>query len=187
MNIDEHLGLSVLSAPVASYDRRALSQAWYSALYGAHERPQSAGAAQISNATPPRPKRAQGAETPLGSSRRSTSPSLPSARAATRINANAIAKGEMLDRRSPRLALAKAIEKTFSSRSALPRKAAFTVDGQSGRVQILLRAGSGRIDLVAICAPRAAGQVAAALAQARYALSRSGIHLNVATRVHTAC
>src|SRR5579871_248587 len=34
MTIDKHLDLSVLSAPVASVDRRSLSQAWYSALYG---------------------------------------------------------------------------------------------------------------------------------------------------------
>src|SRR5690242_8493242 len=34
MTITEQLQFSVLTAPVATLDRRTLSQAWYSALYG---------------------------------------------------------------------------------------------------------------------------------------------------------
>ncbi len=34
MTISEHLNFSVLSAPIAAIDRRALSQAWYCALFG---------------------------------------------------------------------------------------------------------------------------------------------------------
>src|SRR5581483_5549433 len=39
MTISDQLQFSILSAPVASADRRVLSQAWYSALYRAGGKP----------------------------------------------------------------------------------------------------------------------------------------------------
>lgn len=92
-----------------------------------------------------------------------------------------------MERRSERTVLAKAIERRFQNAAAIPRKAAFTIQTDECRVQILLRAEGERMRLVAICPPRAASGVAAALAQARYALALRGVDLDARARVEAPC
>ncbi len=186
MTIDEQLGFSVLSAPVASYDRRALSQAWYSALYGS--RGEQSGTAK--SAGPQAPTCAL-SEVQGKSEHHATQSTTDAERAwcnrTQKSNAATRLSSQIADRRLPRSPLAKAIARRFSKQAALPNKAAFAIEGEGGRVQILLRSRGKRVDLVAVCAPRANAQVAAALAQARYSLARSGIRLNAETRAEAGC
>ena len=181
MTITEDLRFSVLTAPIASMDRRTLSQAWYSALYGAHETKPAQGLpsskpAKPSNAATPHPKLAESAE-------RFTCVT----RAASSGLATPGAKGADLERRAPRSQLARKIERAFLRPRKPLRKASFTIEGAHGRVQVLLRTHGSQFKLVAICPPKARAQVAAALGQARYALALRGIDLDAQTRHEATC
>lgn len=182
MTIGEHLEFSVLTAPVASLDRRGLSQAWYSALYGSASKAQTAATPQK------RPASRAGNTAALphphaGNTTRAASSAVPFARARRTGNA----AGGQIERRAPRSPLARKIERTFLQPRTPAQKASFSIDGSHGRVRVLLQKSGTRMKLVAICAPRAARAVAAALAQARYALATRGIALETETRGDAAC
>jgi hypothetical protein len=177
MTITEDLEFSVLTAPIAAVDRRALSQAWYSALYTSSERtavPASAPA-KIGKPAP--------AALP-----RSAARSAAHSHTAARVNGGKIAPagqsrgGPSIERRAPRSRLARSIERRFLHPSAAAQKASFHLDGDHGRVQVLLRSAGSRVQLIAICPRRAEAHVAAALAQARYALALRGIDLEARTQ-----
>lgn len=180
MTITEQLQFSVLTAPVAALDRRTLSQAWYSALYGG-----AAPANALKGAIPA----AQEAQRPVvraGTARHERPERTPSrlggtARAAQRVQA---VPG---DRRAPRSALARKIERAILRPRSAAQKASFTIEGDQGRVHILLHTHGTQIKLVAICPPKARAYVAAALAQARYALASRGIELDAQTRGAASC
>jgi hypothetical protein len=176
MTITEHLQFSVLSAPIASLDRRGLSQAWYSALYG--------DTAPVRGATP-----ASAAPSPANVHAHAGAPSAharneaASATLAGQAKCAAAANGGTIEeRRGPRSPLARRIERTFLHPRGRVRKATFAIDGVQGRVQILLQSSGDRLTLVAVCPPKAKAHVAAALAQARYALALRGIALDAQTR-----
>jgi len=78
-----------------------------------------------------------------------------------------------IERRSPHSRLAREIERRFARSRTPIRRATFAVEG--GRVHVLLMRTSGAMHLIAVCPPRLRAAVEAALAQARYALARSGI------------
>jgi hypothetical protein len=176
MTISEHLEFSVLTAPVASLDRRALSQAWYSALYGSSSAP---------------PQRPQQVDQPLRpraivhavpqSHETNAKPNVQS-EAAVKPQRVESTRGGQTERRAPRSGLARKIERTFLHPRAAARKASFSIDGAAGRVEILLHKSGTRMKIIAICAPKAAREVAAALAQARYALAARGIDLDAEMR-----
>lgn len=176
MTITEHLEFSVLSAPIAALDRRALSQAWYSALYGAAApvRP-NARAPKTSACAKPVRAPAQ------GSSGEQTA-HVKNAASRSAAGRQTPVRGLEFERRAPRSALARKIERTFLHPRACTRKAAFTIDGAGARVQILLQSSGGKLKLVAICPPKAEAHVAEALAQARYALALRGIAVSAETR-----
>lgn len=177
MTISEHLGFSVLTVPVAALDRRTLSQAWYSALYGDRQTPAPAKAQTASPVLRRAPSRR---EVPAQCTGRLREPAAPAvAHDAVRAP---LARGGEVERRSPRSTLARRIERTFLHSKHAPRKASFALDGEHGRVQIILRSQGSRLKLVAICAPKAKAQVAHALAQARYALALRGIDLESQAR-----
>lgn len=177
MTITEHLKFSVLSAPIASLDRRALSQAWYSALYG--DAAPARGATPASAAPSPSSTNVHAhAEAPSVHARNETA----SAALAGKARCAAAASGEIEERRGPRSPLARRIERTFLHPRGRVRKATFAIDGVQGRVQILLQSSGGRLTLVAVCPPKAKAHVAAALAQARYALALRGIAMDAQTR-----
>lgn len=176
MTISEQLQFSVLTAPVAALDRRALSQAWYSALYGsgsgaqtavkmcaAPAAPQRAGKPSTRNTQTP----AQVAPNPL---RAKSAPST----AALQLNPS--------ERRAPRTPLARKMERAFIRHRSEHHRAAFTVEGAHGRVRVLLQTRGGQLRIVAICPAKARSHVAAALAQARYALAARGIVLDAQMR-----
>ncbi len=179
MTIDEQLGFSVLTAPLATVDRRALSQAWFSALYG--ERVTHEGETPQRYA---RPEARPAAERPLCARRAAPVKREPSREATgVRIARAARAEAEIApaERRAMRSPLARKIERTFLRPPAPPHYAAFALGGALGRVQVLLRSGGQRVRLVAICPRQARAQVAAALAQARYALALRGIDIDART------
>lgn len=180
MTISEHLQFSVLTTPIASVDRRALSQAWYSALYG------DASLAQSNAPSAREMPEVRSARKP----RKTSSPEIqPQAFSGSPAKAHspAIVRGGGAERRAARSGLARKIERTFLHPRATTRKASFSVDSTHGRVQVLLQSRDSAVRLVAICPPKAAREVAGALAQARYALASRGIHLDVETRGESPC
>lgn len=183
MTITEQLQFSVLTAPVATLDRRTLSQAWYSALYGSGKNAAASQSRSVSRTQPGTPVDAQqlAARVPSGET--------PFARALPSNGAKmpASVEGAPQDRRAPRSALARRIERAFLRPRTAPHKAAFTVEGDHGRVHVLLRSHGAQLKLIAICPPKARPHVAAALAQARYALAMRGIDLDADTRSEVRC
>lgn len=174
MTITEHLEFSVVSAPLAQIDRRALSQAWYSALYSQSAAPAKAPASHARNAESvsaasktPNDTPATQLHAPAGARGR---------RCIIPTQARAEASGE--ERRAARSSLARRIERRFLRPGMPPKHATFQLEGDRGRVQILLQQSGAQMRLVAICADAARTRVAEALAQARYALAGRGIALH---------
>lgn len=166
-----YAGFTVLSTPVALCDRRALSQAWYSALH-VHN---TAGAAVS-------PRRKTPAQSVMQHRSRAQAPAGGASRgfgnAASRAGATlAITGAPATERRIVRSKLAQQIERTFSGPKLPPKHASFLLEGSRGRVQILLQQHGSHTQIVALCPPAARGLVAQALAQARYALSLRGISI----------
>lgn len=183
MTISEQLQFSVLSAPVATLDRRTLSQAWYSALYGngegrAAKHPAPLPSSQSGGFRRSAPEPAQAA---AGSPRAQT-------RARPHAERDQIqANGAAAERRAPRSALARRIERAFLRPRDPSSKASFTLDDDDGRVHVVLHSRGAQVQLIAICPPKARARVAAALAQARYALALRGIDLEADMRAAAAC
>jgi hypothetical protein len=181
----QQLGASILCAPLAAIDRRALSQAWYSALRLAREphapatpapvrpqQPESAARPDLKAAVTPWrrgvvPERA-------GSASVGSRPSGPVAESAA-------------DRRALRSRLARDIQRALlDPRSALKR-ATFTIGREGARVHVVLQTRGDRVCLVAFCPPAQRASVARALAQARFALASRGIVVNLETRGTEQC
>jgi len=181
MTITEHLEFSVVSAPLAQIDRRALSQSWYSALYGAN------------GATPKSASERAKVSEPAALTRVARSSEKPASEKAAALPVNRRALGSSplrtgaaeIDRRAARSPLARNIERRFLRPGAPVQAASFALEGERGRVRILLRNAGEQLQLVAICAPSARSCVATALAQARYALAMRCIALR--TDVREAC
>jgi hypothetical protein len=177
MTITEQLQFSVLTAPVAALDRRTLSQAWYSALYGGsrQDNPGKHGASafcvtaekarEVAGA-PPLPERA----------------STPLPRHAAAVKCRHRAEGVSPERRAPRSPLARKIERALLRPGSGAHKTSFTLDGEHGRVHVVLQTRGSRLKLIAICPPKARAHVASALAQARYALALHGLDLDAEAR-----
>lgn len=174
MKIADQLQFSVLSAPLAQVDRRALSQAWYSALYGSERTCQSSagGAAAAASTTLEQHGQSIAVQT------RRAEPAAPTPHPRAGTPAKIATSGNPPERRAPHSPLAKSIERAVSKRRAQRRGAAFSIGTDAGRVRILVRSTGGRVRIFAVCAPRVKERVAAALAQARYALSSRGIDLS---------
>lgn len=184
MTITEHLDFSVLTAPIATLDRRTLSQAWYSALYGDRSPSNEAGAGQTPRSGVSSRERASRSAQPYSQAMHETSKATAALRAAAGPQR---LRGVEMERRAPRSPLARKIERAFLHPKAPARKASFSLDGEHGRVQVMLRSEGSRVKLVAICAPKAKARVAHALAQARYALALRGIDLDAQIGEKAAC
>jgi hypothetical protein len=169
MTTAEQLQFNVLAAPLASVDRRALSQAWYSALYGTGAQPASAApkhrtAPLARSGAAPAARGAQNAPA-YGTHRTLEKP--PESERAALPPAN--------ERRTPRAPLAKKIERTLLQPGASARSATFRVG--KGRVHVVVQQRPHGLQLVALCARGAYANVAQALMQARFALAQRGIAL----------
>ena len=161
--------LSVLSAPLPNCDRRALSQAWYSALH-AHRNDEAALTRTRPAMSPCRSRRfpATGSEkTVAARAVRAGGIAAQSARGASE---------KFPERRAARSALARRIVQRFLRARAPLKSAAFTLV-EGGRVRVMLRGGESCWRIVAICPAASAAAVKTALAQARFELAARGIAL----------
>lgn len=171
---------SLISTPIAHCDRRALSQAWYSALH-LEQSPQHAlaapqpitnraGACALAHARP----------TAVGTASHSVAQG--NAHRSGRIAPAGGSDGGSGERRSARSTLARKIERIFCAPNRTLKSASFRLGQGTGRVQILVRQRGENMHLVALCAPAAKDIVARALAQARYALCARGIAVHTDVR-----
>jgi hypothetical protein len=173
----QQLSFSILTAPLAAIDRRALSQAWYSAL-----RLAQAPHAQTTLAN-------VGAEV-AGSERSRYVGQLGGREIVEPRDANARSQpatsnpriAAAPDRRAARSVLARRIERTFLNPISRPRRATFTIDGTAARVHVALQTTPAGMRIVAVCPASIRARVSRALDQARYALAARGIALHTDVR-----
>lgn len=173
----EQLGFSILAAPIAAVDRRALSQAWYSALHLAHgSSPRAAAAPSAEQRVLERTPIAKAYQSFVNANAKAHA---LDARVPLRERRMAAAEPGALERRASRSALARAIERTFLDPRAQVRRATFAVGDGADRVHVTLQTIGKRVRLVAVCAPNARPAVSKALAQARFALAERGIEVSL--------
>jgi len=162
-------GLSVVSTPLPIVDRRALSQAWYSALHLVQ--PDRGAPAPLAH---PAAADSRGRASAL---RRSVPKRDPAsgARAAASDNAAAPRAAVPLERRSIPAPLARRVVHAFQRRipARIPASVALRTD--AGRIHIMVRKDGPTLRLIALCTPALRDGVERALAQARYALAGRGI------------
>ncbi|HEY1977425.1 MAG TPA: hypothetical protein VGG89_12800 [Candidatus Baltobacteraceae bacterium] len=168
----QELNVCVLAAPLAAIDRRALSQAWYSALHRASGKPHQAPREPQSSPPASRRKRPVAAPAP-----RERHPGTAFIHQGQKKSAKdrercAVAASD-IDRRAHRSPLARRIERKFLDPRSATHRATFTAAGK--RVHVTVQASQGRVRLVAVCAPVLREAVARALAQARFALASRGV------------
>jgi hypothetical protein len=177
-------GVAVLATELPATDRRALSQAWYSALHLAERAPRARSAPP----SPAAPARASGISgfihdacagaSGAGASNAGARIQRPPQRDAN-ARGDADAHRPVAERRTPKSELARRIERGLAQR---PRSApaSFAVSAAGGRVRILVRSDGARTRVVAVCAPPLRERVERALAQARFALAARGVCAEVA-------
>jgi hypothetical protein len=161
-------GVAVIATSLARTDRRALSEAWYSALHLAHASPAlHADAPRAGAPLLPRMPQTRAGESATAGHRMAAQP------ARERASHNERAQREnLVERRQPACADTRRIEravKTLTTR--WNGDAAQTVDIGGGRVRLLVRADRGTTRIVAVCAAPLRETVERALAQARFALA----------------
>lgn len=170
------LEVSILAAPLGAIDRRALSQAWYSALRLAPQAPQTqkrspfdrermpAHGGGLRNVTPQASRSAHSGtlhSQTIGSKRAGNACGRESAAGAC-INAS-------------RVRLAERIERAFGSPATNLKRATFSLGPGNARVHVVMQTAGARTTLLAICRPELRDVVARALAQARAALAARGV------------
>ena len=172
-------GVAVVAARLADTDRRALSQAWYSALHVA-ERPPAAGRAPRRSPCGARPNGSHVAHGPNDPPQRRSADGAARARDAAR-NAGARHDGSVdAERRLPKTELARRIERGLTRRPPRGAAASFAVHGAGGRVHVIVRSDGALTRVVAVCAPPLRERVERALAQARFALAGCAVRAEVA-------
>lgn len=164
-------GVAVIATQVAQTDRRALSEAWYSALHLAREAAPGRPAARAATLT-------AGAVTtahtiPLAAAQREPATTGLPVRARREASART---GEPFDRRRLPSETARRIERAVAALSARrPVPAAHTVDVAGGRVRLLVHNDGCAMRIVALCSSPLREHVERALASARFALAGAGI------------
>lgn len=174
----QQLGVSILAAPLAAIDRRALSQAWYSALRFS---PPAQPALNVRACTARLCALDGGQRIECGSrTPRNARRELQAVRIARNTPAAIHADGEALARRrrAPGSPLAVRIERTFAERS-YPKRATFSLGRGGARVHVILQSTGERTTLIALCRPELRVVVSRALTQARTALAARGISLEL--------
>ncbi len=190
-------GVAVLATELPATDRRALSQAWYSALHLAEPPPRGASARPTPHA-PAQLAAARGAASEAhdrdsGATARGNAARDTGGRRGDNARRHDGARHDLLatreagaprdalarERRAPKSELARRIERGLADRSrGVP--ASFAVAAAGGRVRILVRSDGARTRVVAVCAPPLRERVERALAQARFALAARGLRAEVA-------
>jgi hypothetical protein len=167
------LQVSILAAPLAAIDRRALSQAWYSALRLARDqRPARQTRVRDSQGVPARERAGTEPAVSRSVGSKAYARTFVDSFESRRI-AGYDAAWYVVDRRAPRSPLATRIESVLFDPRSQAKRASFTIGRR--RVHIVLQSKGDRVALVALCSPALCGIVARALAQARFALAARGI------------
>jgi hypothetical protein len=169
------LEVSILAAPLGAIDRRALSQAWYTALRLAPHERSAAGVRSPPRVPAPRPLQRWCC---IASSARPTDARampLRPARVATRSVGPGDDGGAALRRRRIAAPLAKRIQYAFTNPSAQVRRATFSMGRGSVRIVVMLQTKGERAVLVAICPPEVSAVVSQALDEVRATLGARGI------------
>jgi hypothetical protein len=160
--------VTILATQLATTDRRALSQAWYSALHLAEgER------SGVSTGTPPRTACVETSsarrEIIAGEERGAPRERVALARHSTRHHR--LTAAPAFERRAPKTELSRRIERVLARRRPFDGTASFAISVAEGRVHVLVRSDGGRTRVVAICAPTLRERVERALGHTRYALA----------------
>jgi|HubBroStandDraft_2_1064218.scaffolds.fasta_scaffold627900_2 hypothetical protein len=166
-------GVAVIATQIAQTDRRALSEAWYSALHLAHDKPaaRSSPAQHAAAGVRPAPT-VRVAPAPAHGERVVTL--LPTR---TRRDANDRG-GAAPERRRPVNETARRIERAVERLSARrPVPAAHTLDVAGGRVRLLVHHDGKALRIVAVCSSPLRDVVERALANARFALAGTGVRV----------
>lgn len=164
-------GVAVVATQLAQTDRRALSEAWYSALHLAGGSIPRTHAPANRAGTPSLPARAAYA-TPARPSGQLAA-AYPPPRLRGRGGARVTVHGE---RRRPVSDTAKRIERALTALAVRrPVPAAHTIDVAGGRVRLLVHDDGRATRIVALCSPPLREQVERALAGARFTLAGAGL------------
>jgi hypothetical protein len=183
----QQLEVSILAAPLAAIDRRALSQAWCTALRFAPPDRRAAPAPMRDCPGPTVPASARLCEV-APATPRVTCPLSPHVAASKRrAGGGDEAWQDALRRPRARAPLAQRIERAFSDPRSRPRRATFALGRGRTRVHVILQSTSERVVLLAICPPEVCGVVSRALSQARSALAARGIGLEPSARESRPC
>jgi hypothetical protein len=166
-------GVAVIATRIAQTDRRALSEAWYSALHLAHDAP------PVRSATA---QRAPAGVRP-GSSARVAPAQTDCKRVATPLSTRGrrdagVRSAALPERRRPASETARRIERAVERLSARrPVPAAHTLDVAGGRVRLLVHHDGNALRIVALCSSPLRDVVERALASARFALAGTGVRV----------
>jgi hypothetical protein len=160
-------GVAVIATQLAQTDRRALSEAWYSALHLSRE------------TAPVRVRVAHGAaalpahSSAVHSNAQPQTQRAPSAASSPRVHRDGrVSVPAASERRRPVTETARRIERTVQRLAAMPSvPAAHTIDIDGGRVRLLVHHDGRTARLVALCSAPLREQVERALAGARFALA----------------
>jgi hypothetical protein len=168
-------GVAVVTTTLAQTDRRALSQAWYSALHLADQTKPQRGKSnpQVSGGGSSASRAVHG--------RTDAGPRVSSAavRIVRRI-AGSRTPALLLERRLPVGGLGRRIARLVSHPSPAPERArAATVSVRGARVHVIVRTQGNATRIVALCPRPLETRVARALAQARFALAARGVRVEV--------
>jgi hypothetical protein len=168
------LSVSMISAPLASIDRRALSQAWYSALHLSQR-----AASPQANGPKDEPAHSQSGFTPLRGAKafaaRTKVVSLAERRA---LKTRPRVGGSAVERRTAKTPLARRIERALLRPTEPLKRVTLAVDSSGARVHVMLQTTRAGVKLIAMCSPRVRDAVDRALAQVRFALAARGIEVD---------
>ena len=176
-------GVALVATHLPYTDRRALSQAWYSALHVAgRDAPGARAHAATAHgcARAPLARAAQHREAPAHDTADGRTPRRGRRAAEARVACGDDAAGP-LERRGAKSELARTIERGIARRAPGAETVSFVVRAANGRVHLVVRTGGGGTRVVAVCTPPLRERVERALAQARFALAGRGIRAEAAS------
>jgi hypothetical protein len=166
-------GVAVIATQVAQTDRRALSEAWYSALHLAHDAApaRAAGARRVAAGE----RTASIALTvPVQTHPEHVAAPLP----AHARHAENVRSATVPERRRPASETSRRIERAVERLSARrPIPAAHTLAVAGGRVRLLVHHDGNALRIVALCSSPLRDVVERALAGARFALAGTGVRV----------
>ena len=178
----DSLSVSVVAAPLAAIDSRALSQAWFSALHLARER--------TTRNHPPNAALPETEQHGATSTKTRTASSEPHrTMLPCRAYAGAPIRGGTNEApvHRVRATLTREVKFGAARRPKPPARAAFIVVDGSKRALVVIQTRGAATHVVAICSPAHRQAVAVALSEVRASLAVRGIALQSRVEANAAC